>query len=373
MLLIDLLAEDLTYTIVLLVWTIGLATALVVLLKQRRQSRANRRKMLFIHVGLAFWMVLAVGTACETSFALFVDQSDTFNTTNVSKRWLRLHHDNEKQPPLGNRDIESFTKFPPPGKKRICFVGDSFTAGHGVKHMRDRFADRIRARLEEKQPGRYVVANLGDPGLETSMIEAIVHSLLLDGNEMSMVVYVLCLNDIEGFPQVVDGKDNWDTPTKKALAGVYVAAPRFFLFRDTYFFNWLYYRYLQLRSPASNSYFDALAESYRTTQWDLMSRKILQMRDECREKNVEFRMAIFPFLHSLGPDYPFLETHRKLVAFCQAHEIRVLDLEPVFRAHAEEHLTVNPFDAHPNERAHAIAAEAMEQKLLNDLFEPAGK
>ncbi len=31
---------------------------------------------------------------------------------------------------------------------------------------------------------------------------------------------------------------------------------------------------------------------------------------------------------------------------------------------------VSRFDAHPNERAHAIAAEAMEQDLLSDLVRP---
>jgi hypothetical protein len=47
----------------------------------------------------------------------------------------------------------------------------------------------------------------------------------------------------------------------------------------------------------------------------------------------------------------------------------VLDLEPVFREHPRENLTVNRYDAHPNERAHEIAADAIYNKLLNDLAE----
>ena len=256
---------------------------------------------------------------------------------------------------------------------RICFVGDSFTAGHGIRNIADRFTDRIRARLEETRPGKYVVANLGEPGLEASQIESLMHKLLLDGNDVHMVVYVYCLNDIEGFPLVVDGKYDANTPNIKALGGILGAAPRFFLFRDTYFFNWLYYRYVQASNPSSGDYFTALAESYGTTQWDLLSRKLMQLNRECREQQVELRMVVFPFLHCLGSEYPFLEAHEKLVAFCKQQGIRVLDLEPVFREHVGENLTVNPFDAHPNPRAHAIAAEAMERELLNDLFEPDGR
>jgi hypothetical protein len=122
-----------------------------------------------------------------------------------------------------------------------------------------------------------------------------------------------------------------------------------------------------VRNPQSNSYFDALAESYRTTQWDLLKSKLIQLKNECRDGKVELRMAIFPFLHGLGPDYPFLEAHGKLAAFCKEQGIRVLDLEPTFREHAGENLTVNPFDAHPNAKAHEIAAEAM-GKFIPDLF-----
>ena len=41
------------------------------------------------------------------------------------------------------------------------------------------------------------------------------------------------------------------------------------------------------------------------------------------------------------------------------------------RQHSGENLVVSRFDAHPNERAHAIAAEALEKDLLSDLARPA--
>jgi hypothetical protein len=42
----------------------------------------------------------------------------------------------------------------------------------------------------------------------------------------------------------------------------------------------------------------------------------------------------------------------------------------VLEPHARERLTVNIFDAHPNERAHELAAEAISGQLLSDLVDP---
>lgn len=61
----------------------------------------------------------------------------------------------------------------------------------------------------------------------------------------------------------------------------------------------------------------------------------------------------------------------RLADFCKSEKIPLLDLDPIFRQHAGENLMVSRFNAHPNERAHAIAAEAMEQDLLSDLVRPA--
>jgi hypothetical protein len=79
-------------------------------------------------------------------------------------------------------------------------------------------------------------------------------------------------------------------------------------------------------------------------------------------------MVIFPFVRDVGESYPFRAAHRQVVDFCKAEKIPVLDLEPVFRSHAGEDLVVSRFDSHPNERAHAIAADAIEDQLLADFF-----
>jgi lysophospholipase L1-like esterase len=349
------------YLIGMAVWLVILAALFCGVLWGRRRQRARSRGLLLPNLGLSLCMLLAAVTAGELAFACFADFSDTFNITNVSKRWLALHIDHERNNE-GNRDHEPFTKYVPSGKKRIIFLGDSFTIGHGIKRMDDRFSNRVAEWLNEKAPGQYAVANLGEPGVEASVVEATAAGVMFKMQaDVSLFVYVYNLNDIEGY-MALEGQ--------QPLEGIYTSESKFFLFRDTYLLNWLYFRFLQFRAR-NNTYFDRLAKAYETPAWDGLRAKLSQLNRECKQGHADFRMVIFPFLHDLkGPD-SFHEARARLASFCKSEKIPLLDLDPIFRQHAGENLMVSRFDAHPNERAHAIAAEAMEQDLLSDLVRPA--
>jgi hypothetical protein len=65
----------------------------------------------------------------------------------------------------------------------------------------------------------------------------------------------------------------------------------------------------------------------------------------------------FPFVHNLGPDYQYRRVHERLDEAWRDLEVPHLDLLSAFEAHPSANLVVNPRDAHPNERAHAIAAK----------------
>jgi hypothetical protein len=345
------------YLIGMAIWLVFLAGLFFGVLRHRRAQRTKGRTLALANVGLSVCMLVAVVTAAELAFACFADFSDTFNITNVSKRWLALHIDHERNNE-GNRDREPFTKYVAPGHKRIIFLGDSFTIGHGIKRMEDRFSDRIAAWLDEKAPGRYVVANLGEPGVEASVVQSTAAAVMFKMQaDVSLFVYVYNLNDIEGYMQLAG---------QNPLEGIYTSQPTFFLFRDTYLLNWLYFRFLQFRAR-NNPYFDRLAAAYRTSAWDGLRAKLSQLNRECKEGHADFRMVIFPFLHDLKGEDSFKDARVRLADFCKSEKIPLLDLDPVFRQHATENLMVSRFDAHPNERAHAIAAEAIEKELLADL------
>jgi lysophospholipase L1-like esterase len=349
------------YLIGMAIWIVALALLVAALLRVRRRSHQAPRRMRAVNAGLSLAMLLATLTAAELAFACFADFSDTFNISNVSKRWLALHIDAEKNQ-NGFRDRQELTTYVPGGKKRIIFLGDSFTAGHGIPRMEDRFTDLIAARFEREQPGKFVVANMALPAYDALMITQLAQDELLQKHyDMACCIYVYNLNDV----------DTFDPRTASALQTIQSSEPTFFLFRDTYLLNWLYFRFVAVRSQGAQSYYENLRQSYESEPWAKVRGLLQGLHQRCVQQGVDFRMVIFPFVREVGEEYPFRAAHARVVEFCKAEKIPVLDLEPVFRRYAGESLVVSRFDAHPNERAHAIAAEAIERDLLADFFQPA--
>lgn len=345
-----------TYLLGLAAWLVAMSLAVVWCLKLRRRRKLARKSLVIPHLLLSCWCVLSLVTVTEIAFAFGVDQSDGFNATNISKRWFNKYIEAQRNKG-GWRDRREFTRTVPTGTRRICFFGDSFTIGHGIRRREDRFTDRFEALLEQNQPGKYFVANLGDAGMETSQIQGLVHATLEQGYQVDTAVYVFMLNDIEGY----------DPRTEEVIHSLQQVETKFFLVTQTYFPNWLYFRWRQA-TGRGGEYFPHLRDAYMEAPWEGLKRKLDELHDDCKNRQVDYRMVLFPFLHNLGPNYPFHAAHQKLKTYCAAAGIPVMDLEPVLLPHVAEGLMVNHFDGHPNERAHAIVAEALKDKLFDDLF-----
>lgn len=340
-------------------WLIGLAIALAWGLSLRRRWKGHPGRLRWIHGGLSLWFVLAALTVPELWYALFVDRTDSFNSTNVSERWFRRH---VRLNPQGFRDSEPFSRMLPENQKRIVFLGDSFTFGHGLKHVEDRFSDQVGRALEAAVPGKYQVANISAPGLAVNdMPQLWKRKVVREDCRVDLVVYAICLNDIEW---MAGEEANAEYEPLRQMK------PQFFLFRDTYFYNWLYYRVQMLRLPKLHNYYEYVHQYYSGKPWQKMERELNKLQTLLREQGTELRFVIFPFLHNLGPDYPFRDCHQQLLKYAAEHQIRAIDLEPILSQHISEGLTINPYDAHPSIRAHTLAAEAILRELLPDLIQP---
>jgi hypothetical protein len=195
--------------------------------------------------------------------------------------------------------------------------------------------------------------------LETrQLVDGMLPEWLRDGYQIDVLVYTFVMNDIEFF----------DQRTAKFYEDQQQIQPSFFLFRDTYFYNLLYVRTRSRLQSGGTDYYGHLAQSYESEPWERMQAKFDQLVEICRGRNIDLRIVIFPFLHNLGPNYPFHAAHEKLRVYFESRDVPCLDLEPVLAPHVSEGLIVNAWDAHPNERAHALAADAIREQLLVDVF-----
>jgi hypothetical protein len=226
----------------------------------------------------------------------------------------------------------------------VTFLGDSFTAGHGVANVEDRFANQIRAMRPDWEV--HILASLGwDTELELSVLKLYGDQ----GFRADVVVLIYCLNDI------ADIVPEW----QEILRGIYESSAPGFLVQHSYFFNTLYYRWKVSHDPEISNYYDFVSNNYEGAVWEKQKLRLYALRDLVDAQGGQLLVVTFPFLHDLGPDYQYRRVHERLDEVWRDLKAPHFDLLSVFDAYPTAELIVNPYDAHPNERAHAIAAKSI--------------
>lgn len=311
----------------------------------RRPSDPRRGWNLFVllagNLALLFSVLFFILFGGELYFRFLYDQSDSFSLTRTGTEWFDKHF---RLNSWGTRDSYDYPEAGTPGKTRITFLGDSFTAGHGVADVEKRFANRIRA----LRPGWEVHA-FGFIGYDSIDELGFLTGRALSHYHYDSVVLVYTLNDISKImPQ-------W----YQMMEGIYSEKPPY-LCTKSYFLNTLYFRWKRRHIPDVLNFYRSTLSAYKDPAIWKFQRNILQrVKGEVEAHGGKLLVVTFPFLNSLGKDYEFREVHKQLAGFWREQGVPQLDLLETLESHRSENLTVNPYDAHPNERAHALASEAI--------------
>lgn len=287
--------------------------------------------------------------AAESYFRFAYDATDSFALTKTTLRWFDRHyHSNAWRV----RDDVDYTVQKQDARRRITFLGDSFTAGQGVEDVHDRFANLLRAAHPE-----WEVHVLARNGLDTATEVRFFEEALARGYQTDDLVLVYCLNDIaEIVPE-------WQATVRRIYRD---AAAMNYLVEHSYAANQLYFRLFRARDSEVADYFGVLAGAYQGPVWREQARTLTRLRDVTRRSGIRLWAVTFPFLHALGEDYAFAEAHERLDQLWRSLGVPHLDLWSVYGSMTPEELVVSPVDAHPNERAHALAAQAIEPFLSQD-------
>jgi hypothetical protein len=296
---------------------------------------------------LAFLLSL-VFLGFETYYRYVCDQTDAMADTLVSSKWYRkyFHRNN-----VGVRDNLDYPMARTPGRPRVTFVGDSFTAGLGVKDVEDRFVNRIRRRHPE-----WEVHEVAQPGLDTSNEVEAVHNLVVSNHyQLDLVVLIYNMNDIgEVMP-------NWIAAWKKLVADPFRNS---WLCRNSYFVNLYYYRWQLARNAYARNYFDEVQAAYAGQLFERHKTALTAMCNMTVIRGGRLAVVTFPFMDAA---LRFKPAHERMDRFWTEHRVPHLDLLPVFSNLPPASIMVNAHDAHPNERAHALAADAMEEFLVKQV------
>jgi lysophospholipase L1-like esterase len=248
---------------------------------------------------------------------------------------------------LGFRDNE-YPQLKPTEKKRILFLGDSFTLGWGVS-----FADTFTKRVESRflKNGRKVEAiNLGVGNYNSAMeVELFKQKgLMLHPDAVVLMYYI---NDAEPTPIVDANSYRW-------LKHFYLPAYLSTKFKQIKMMkeqkDWLLAHYQSIYNHGS-------------TGFGVNSRALLELIDICKTHKIMMLMVNIPDLRRLK-NYPFTFATDHIRNIASNNQVPFFDLMPIFEKFDEKSIWVSQDDPHMNAYANLLAAEKIYQELLPLLY-----
>lgn len=289
-------------------------------------------------------LLAAVGMIGESYFRFLYVATDSFGMSLPARRWFAIYTNLNSH---GCRDRE-WTVEKAAGVYRIAFVGDSFTYGWGIERPEDRFPDRLAAKFDAQDPGRVEVMNVAKPGWGTQDELAPIADMV---TRYRVDEIVLCYvpNDIEKriprtaeFDPIRPPEPQWFDPDQSCLL------------------DYLYRRIWVPRVSTVRGYHDWLAKGFTDPAiWKRHVRDLADIARFCSENHTRLRVVLLPFIRTGGTAFDPHVVHAKLARFLEGQDVEVLDLLPVLDDRDASRLTVNAYDSHPNEQAHALFAEAI--------------
>ena len=325
--------------------------------RRRRSLRKNAHsvwRMVFGNALLTLGLCSFALLCGEVYFRFIYDTTESFGLTRVTTEWLKRNY---KYNTAGVRDsLERYVAQCTPGMRRFTFIGDSFTAGHGVKNVESRFTNIIR----KKKPA-WEVHVFSSNGWDTGDELTCLRNLIQRNNyELDIVILIYNLNDIADI--VPEWQDN--------LKRIYGGAEPGFIVKYSYLFNTLYYWRKAARDPDVSKYYQFVQRAYLGPLWEEQKKRLINIRDTVEMKKGRLLVVTFPFIHLMGGIYPYASIHEKLDGLWAELRVSHLDLFGAFEKYRASDLVVNRRDAHPNERAHEIAANAILgfiEKCMNEI------
>ncbi|HNY51163.1 MAG TPA: SGNH/GDSL hydrolase family protein [Smithella sp.] len=278
---------------------------------------------------------------------MFIPRSHSADYTLASKLWYAKYWKPINS--LGFRDQEPDNKHPV-----ILFVGDSFTAGHGLKSVSERFSDIVGEELNKKQQ-KYTIVNIGRPNLDSrGEYETMMNFLYLTRIKPAKIILQYCGNDIEGAAArnglIFDG---FRPPDDMSKFTVFIGA-------GSYVFNYLYF--LFPREYLGMSYINYLTDAYKNDKVMANHKEDLMLFvDYARKNSIPLVVVVFPFLADIKMSNAMYVND--IVSFFEANKLRVINVSKLVEKTPVEDRVVNKNDTHASAKLNKMIAREILNKL----------
>jgi lysophospholipase L1-like esterase len=242
------------------------------------------------------------------------------------------------------------------GVTRIVTVGDSFTEGQGVPE-----ASTFSAVLDELGGPSREVLNCGRRGYDVSDVAGFFERQLV--LEPDLVVYAYTLNDpeqSEAFAARQTFLDDWILDRRRMFTDGAGELP----FWRPRLWTLLTDRIEGAKvADETTRWYQEMVQEPNAAGWLETQRLIEGMHETMQARGGRLLVAVQPLFVNLDGDYPFESVHQTVTEALRDRGVWVVDLLDAFRDMDATVLWVHPADRHPNEYAHRMIAEAIDDAL----------
>ena len=227
-------------------------------------------------------------------------------------------------------------------------VGDSFVAGHGISRIENRFSNILQRNLG----GQYLVVNIAKNGWDTADEYQAIVAYPYKPKKIILSYYI---NDILGAAY----KLGYGSPVR-------VEYPRSQILRYTvahsYALNFAYWRLYRFYSKnLGEKYWEYLKNSYSNRNiWEAHETELLNIVSYTQNQGIDLTVVVFPDLREVKGSAVITS---KVAGFFQAHNVQVLNLQPLMESRDPTGLVVNSLDSHPNEALNKEVAELLTREI----------
>jgi lysophospholipase L1-like esterase len=261
---------------------------------------------------LFFVSLVTIISIIEIVF-MFVATSHGSGNAYSGKIWMQRYWNPINS--LGFRDKEPENK-----KNTILFVGDSFTAGWGLKNIEDRFDHQAISILAKKERTINGI-NLGRYGADTKLEFSLTKSFISKSKiHPKKIVLQFFVNDVDKF-LINDSSCISKAQSESLLKKIFLDG--------SYLYNYIYSIYPTSENPIKPKrcdYGEKLKMIYTIDSlWLKEQIQLDKFTSYCKAKNIELTILFFPFMEDLTLSKK-INANDRLAEYCKFNKLKFINV-----------------------------------------------
>lgn len=281
---------------------------------------------------------------------MFVATSHGSGNAYSGKIWMQRYWNPINS--LGYRDKEPENK-----KNTILFVGDSFTAGWGVKNIEDRFDHQAISLLAKKDKTIHGI-NLGRYGADTKLEFALTKSFISKTKiHPKKIVLQFFVNDVDNL-LINDSSCISKVQSESHLKKIFVDG--------SYLYNYISSIYPTSENeikPKKCDYGEKLKMIYTIDSlWFKEQIQLDKFTSYCKVKNIELTILFFPFMEDVTLSKK-INADDRLAEYCKINKLKFINVSPFISGLTRKERCASIVDAHASSRVHKIVGKKLASLL----------